>query len=236
MVYRDSDAKVTTSIKAWQRKSNNYIDDAEVDVQRRIAGGFDLGFYYRQMMGQSSLDTTWTYRQGTHAFGAQAAPEEAFNEGSSRMRTLAADTTLAHPFQIGSNKLKYTANWRAQWERNSGTTYLLASDRFSIGGRGTVRGYDNASLSAENGYFIRQDLNITIPGTQLDAYIGYDYGHVHGASDVYLAGHHLAGAALGVRGKAGDFNFDVFWATPTSKPVFFKSAGYVLGFTLTYNF
>ncbi len=47
MVYRDSAAKVTTSVKAWQRKSNNYIDDAEVDVQRRLVGGFDLGLYYR---------------------------------------------------------------------------------------------------------------------------------------------------------------------------------------------
>jgi hemolysin activation/secretion protein len=235
MVYRDSTVKVTTSVKAWQRKSSNFIDDAEVDVQRRIAGGFDLGVYYRQLLGQSSLDTTWTYRQGTHAFGAMPAPEEKFLEGSSRMRTLNADTTLTHPFQIGDKKLKYTANWRAQWERGAGTDALLASDRFAIGGRGTVRGYD-VGLSAENGYFIRQDLAITIPNTQADAYIGYDYGHVHGASDIYLAGKHLTGAALGLKGKAGKVNFDVFWATPISKPRAFRSAGQTAGFSTTYNF
>jgi hemolysin activation/secretion protein len=240
MVYRDSTAKVTTSLKAWQRKSNNYIDDAEVDVQRRIVGGFDLGLYYRQLLGQSSIDTTWVLRQGTNAFGSMPAPEELFGEGSSRMRMLTADTTLTHPFQISDKKLKYTANWRAQWERNKGTDYLLAADRFAIGGRYTVRGYDNASLSAENGYFIRQDLAITIPTTQVDFYVGYDYGQVFGASDVFLAGKHLTGAALGFRGRAGNANsnlsFDVFWATPISKPDAFRSAGQVTGFTATYNF
>jgi hemolysin activation/secretion protein len=235
MVYRDSTAKVTTSLKAWQRMSNNYIDDAEVQVQRRIAGGFDLGLFYRQLMGQSSLDTTWTYRQGTNAFDSLPAPEDKFNEGSSRMRILTSDTTLTHPFQLGDNKLKYTAHWRAQWERNAHTDYLLASDRFAIGGRGTVRGFD-VGLSAENGFVIRQDLAITLPTTQIDFYVGYDYGYVHGASDVFLAGKHLTGAALGFKGRAGSFNFDVFWATPISKPTAFRSAGQVAGFSATYNF
>jgi hemolysin activation/secretion protein len=240
MVHRDSAAKVTASLKAWQRKSNNYIDDAEVDVQRRITGGFDLALYYRQLLGQSSVDTTWTYRQGTNAFGSMPAPEELFNEGSSRMRILMADTTLTHPFQIGDKKLKYTANWRAQWERSPSTDYLLAADRFAIGGRYTVRGYDNTSLSAENGYVIRQDIAITMPTTQVDFYLGYDYGQVFGASDVLLSGKHLTGAALGFRGRVGEaisnVSFDVFWATPISKPDAFRSAGQVTGFTITYNF
>ncbi len=240
MVYRDATAKVTASLKAWQRKSNNYVDDAEVDVQRRIVGGFDLGMYYRQLLGSSSIDTTWTYRQGTPAFGSMPAPEELFNEGNSRMRILMADTTLTHPFQVADKKLKYTLNWRAQWEREPGTDYLLAADRFAIGGRYTVRGYDNASLSAENGFVLRQDFAITIPGSQVDAYLGYDYGHIFGASDVYLSGKHLTGAAIGLRGRIGDaasnWNFDLFWATPISKPDNFKSVGQVTGFTLTYNF
>jgi hemolysin activation/secretion protein len=240
MVHRDSTAKVTASLKAWQRKSNNYIDDAEVDVQRRVTGGFDLGVYYRQLLGQSSIDTTLTYRQGTPAFGSLPAPEELFNEGSSRMRLLMADLTLAHPFQVGDKKLRYTNNYRAQWERNPTTDYLLAGDRFAVGGRFTVRGFDNASLSAENGFLIRQDLTITIPATQVDFYLGYDYGKVYGVSDIYLSGKHLTGAAIGFRGRVGgptsNLSFDLFWATPISKPDNFKSAAQVTGFTATYNF
>jgi hemolysin activation/secretion protein len=236
MIYRDATAKVTTTLRAWQRKSNNFIDDAQVDVQRRISGGFDGSLYYRQLFGRASLDTTWTYRQGTHAFGTMPAPEELFNEGSSRMRILLADTTVTNPFQVGEKKLKYTANWRAQWERNPGTNYLLAADRFAIGGRFTVRGFDNVTLAAENGYFLRQDLALTVPNTSIETYLGYDHGKVFGVSDVNLAGKHLTGAVLGLRGRAGSFNFDVFWATPISKPELLKTAGQVTGFTATYNF
>ncbi len=146
------------------------------------------------------------------------------------MRILMADTTLTHPFQMGDKKLKYSVNWRAQWERNPNTDYLLAGDRFAVGGRYTVRGFDNASLAAENGFLLRQDLAITILGTQIDVYIGCDYGQVFGASDVVLASKHLTGAALGLRGKAGNFSFDAFVATPVSKPDVFKSAWQVTGF------
>lgn len=242
MVYRDDTSKVTASLKAWQRKSNNYIDDAEVEVQRRVTAGFDFAVYWRELIGQSSLDTTWTYRQGTNAFGSRPAPEEMFNQGSSRMRTLTADTTATIPFQFNGKKFKYSANWRAQWELTPETDYLLGQDMFGIGGRYSVRGYENASLAAENGYFIRQDLALTIPETQIDAYAGYDYGQVYGASAAYLSGKNLTGAAIGLRGRISsstskaNLNFDVFWATPLNKPENFRSPAQVAGFTLTYNF
>ena len=36
MIARDADSKTSVSGKAWQRLTNNYIDNLEVDVQRRI--------------------------------------------------------------------------------------------------------------------------------------------------------------------------------------------------------
>jgi hemolysin activation/secretion protein len=49
MLYRDATTKNTASLKAWQRKSNNYIEDAEVTVQRTVVGGFDAALDYRQV-------------------------------------------------------------------------------------------------------------------------------------------------------------------------------------------
>jgi len=239
LFYRDASVKSTASLKAWQRRSNNYINDAEVDVQRTVVGGFDAGLNYRQVWGQKSLDSTWTYRQGTNAFGTLPNPAELFNQGSSRDRTLNTDTILTIPFKAADKDWKYNTEWRAQWARNPQTNYLLPANQFVIGGRYTVRGY-NISLAAENGFLLRNDLGITIPSTQVEAYIGYDYGQVGGASSPLLVGQFLAGAALGLRGRIGtpqqNLNFDVFVATPTSKPQLFVAAPSVTGFTMTYNF
>jgi hemolysin activation/secretion protein len=48
---------------------------------------------------------------------------------------------------------------------------LLPVDQFAIVGRYTVRGY-TTSHAAENGFFIRNDLGITIRKIQLEAYVG----------------------------------------------------------------
>jgi hemolysin activation/secretion protein len=237
MLHRDAMAKVIASYKLWQRKSNNYIDDSEIDVQRRITAGYDVGLYYRTLIDQakqSSFETTWTYREGTKAFGAMPAPEEAFDEGTARPRLLLADASLNLPFQIDQQKFKYTANWRAQWNR----TKLLASDRFAIGGRYTVRGFD-VGLAAERGYVLKQDFAWTIPTTQTELYLGVDYGQVGGDATAFLAGTSLTGMALGWKGKwtqASNLYFDVFWAQPLNKPATFNSAGQTAGASATWNF
>lgn len=237
MLHRDAMAKVTASYKLWQRKSNNYIDDAEIDVQRRITAGYDIGLFYRTLLNQtqqSSLETNLTYREGTKAFGAMPAPEEAFDEGTARPRLFLADATLNQPFQIDQQKFKYTVNWRAQWNR----TKLLAADRFAIGGRYTIRGFD-VGLAAERGYVIRQDLGWTIPTTQTELYLGVDYGQVGGDATAFLAGTSLTGMAIGWKGKwtqASNLYFDVFWGQPLNKPAAFRSAGQTAGLSATWNF
>jgi hemolysin activation/secretion protein len=237
MVYRDAASKTTLSYKLWQRKSNNYIDDAEIDVQRRTTAGYDVGVFYRTLIDQakqSSFEGSLTYREGTKAFGAMPAPEELFDEGTARPRLFLVDMTLTQPFQIDSQKFKYTANLRAQHNR----TKLLPADRFAIGGRYTVRGFD-AGLAAERGFVIRQDFAWTIPTTQSELYLGIDYGHVEGESAALLAGTSLSGMALGWKGKwaqSSKLSFDVFWASPMNKPSSFRAAGQTAGFSVTYNF
>ena len=41
LVFRDGTQKFNLAVRAFQRKSSNYIDDTEVNVQRRVVGGWD---------------------------------------------------------------------------------------------------------------------------------------------------------------------------------------------------
>jgi len=88
------------------RTSQNFIDDTEVRVQRRRTAGWELGLNHREFFGSSTLDLSVNQRQGTGAFGARHAPEELFDEGTSRMRLTTTDMQLTIPFNAANQSLR----------------------------------------------------------------------------------------------------------------------------------
>ena len=233
LVYRDAARKTTLSLRAFQRTSNNFIDDTEVDVQRRRVGGFEAGVSHREFIGAGTLDANLAYKRGTGAFGSLPAPEEAFDEGTSRLRITTADLSFNTPFKALDQRLRYTGMLRAQFNH----TRLTPQDRFAIGGRYTVRGFDGeSSLSAERGWLLRNELSAALGGSGQEVYAGLDYGRVGGPSSELLVGRILAGAVLGLRGSVKALQYDVFVGKPVSKPTGFKNASATAGFSLNYSF
>jgi len=233
LVYRDQKNKTTLSVRAFQRQSRNFIDDTEVQVQHRAVGGWEAAVAQRVFMGAATLDAGAAFRQGTGAFGAMAAPEEAFGEGTSRFRLITADLNLNAPFDLAGQKLRYSGNWRAQWNH----TPLTPQDRFAIGGRYTVRGFDGeSSLSAERGWLLRQEVAVALGASGHELYLGVDHGEVGGPSSQFLIGRRLTGAVLGLRGGAKGWNYEVFAGRPLKKPHGFRTASTTAGFSLSLSF
>lgn len=232
VVYRDASRKVTASLRSYLKTSKNFIDDTEIEVQRRRMAGWEAGVAHREFMGAATLDLDLAYRRGTGAFDAMPAPEEAFGEGTARPKIVTADAVFNIPFKLGAQPLRYSGAWRAQWNR----TPLVPQDRFSIGGRYTVRGFDGeTTFSAERGWLVRNDLGLTLGGSGQELYFGLDYGRVGGTSSELLIGRHLAGAVLGLRGGYKGVQYDVFSGGPVDKPGRFE-AGNALGFNLVYQY
>ncbi|WP_241070351.1 ShlB/FhaC/HecB family hemolysin secretion/activation protein [Achromobacter insuavis] len=232
LVYRDASRKTSLYGRGWMRRSGNFIDDTEIQVQRRRAGGWELGLAHREYLGQSTLDASLAYRRGTGAFHAMAAPEEDFGEGTSRMRLINAEARLLLPFRVGSQRVRYIAIGQAQWNR----TPLVPQDRFSIGGRYTVRGFDGElTLMGERGWVWRNEISLLL-GADHELYFGADYGHVSGPSTRWLQGRNLAGTAIGLRGDAAGFHWDLFIGTPLSRPKGFQTDSLTTGFTLGWSY
>ncbi len=233
LVYRDASRKTTLSLKAFQRRSNNFIDDTEVEVQRRAVGGWELAAGHKEFIGQATLEGNLAYKRGTGAFGSLPAPEEAFGEGTSRFAVVNADASLNVPFKIAEIGMRYSATWRLQHDR----TALTPQDRFAIGGRYTVRGFDGeSSLSAERGWLLRNELSTALGATGQEVYIGLDHGEVGGPSSEFLVGKHLTGAVVGVRGSFKKLQYDFFIGAPVKKPEFFRTASSTLGVSLSASF
>ncbi|WP_219212063.1 ShlB/FhaC/HecB family hemolysin secretion/activation protein [Variovorax boronicumulans] len=236
LLYRDQRRKTTLALRAFRRASFNFIDDTEIEVQRRVVGGWELGLNHREFLGAATLDANLQYRRGTGAFGARPAPEEFFGEGTSRFGLVAADASLNLPFQLADQKLRYSALWRAQWNR----TPLTPQDRFAIGGRYTVRGFDGeTSLMAERGWLIRNDLGWALGQSGAELYVGIDHGEVGGGSSQFLLGKRLTGAVLGLRGTTNalqGLSYDLFVGTPLRKPEGYRTAHFTGGFNLNFSF
>lgn len=245
LVYRNSTNKSTVSVKGFFRKSNNFIDDTEVEVQRRRTAGWELGINQSWYLGQNVLDYNLAYRRGTGAQDALAAPEQNFGEGTSRMEMLIGDLSLTVPFAVpmpwGRQALQYSANLRGQ----ANYTPLTPQDRFSIGSRFTVRGFDGQqTLIADHGWLIRNELIAPIAASGQALYWGLDYGEVGGQSSEFLVGKTLAGTVIGLRGNGqatglkalSGFNYEVFIGKPINKPKGFVTHDTTAGFNLSWSY
>lgn len=232
-IQRDGNSKTSVSLAAFRRRSDNFINDTEVEVQRRRTGGWQAAVAHRRYFGSATLDAGVSHKRGTGAFGAIAAPEQAFGEGTSRFALTTAELTLNVPFTLAGRSLRYQGNWRGQ----ANHTRLTPEDQFLLGGRYTVRGFDGEMiLLAERGWLLRNDLGLALGGEGTEAYVGMDYGEVAGPSSDLLLGKRLAGAVVGVRGSFKGLGYDVFAGTPIKKPAGFATAGTTAGFNLNYGF
>lgn len=237
LIYRDQSRKTTVAVKAFRREARNFIEDTEVPVQHRVVGGWEGSLNHKEFIGDATLEGTLAYKRGTGGYGSIPATEEQFGEGTSRMKLYTAELSLNAPFKLGDQKLRYSGLIRAQWNN----TPLTPQDRFAIGGRYTVRGFDGeTSLLGDRGMLIRNDIGWALPWKDgqsgAEMYVGADYGQVGGRSTVDLLGRHLAGAVIGVRGSWSKLSYDFFVGAPISKPQGYRTAKVTAGFNLNASF
>lgn len=233
-LYRDDKHKFTVKTALWHKATKNYINDAEINVQRRKTSGWTLGISQRSYFELGTLSSSLAYKRGTRAFGAISAPEELFNEGTAKMKILTADINWHMPFHLGRQSFSWNSNFHGQWNKNR----LTPQDKISIGGRYSVRGFNGEkTLTGERGWFLRNSVSWHYkPAQQL--YLALDMGRVSGYSSQYLPGKSLAGFALGLKGqfkKKGQWYYDVFVGSPVHQPEQFNADSVVAGFNFSYS-
>jgi hemolysin activation/secretion protein len=234
LFYRDQFSKDSVQFRTARRWSHSYVDDTEVDVQKRDTTLAEIALIHKHNIGQAQIDTTLAYRKGVSWFGAQSDPAD-LPDTSPRynysLETL--DFTLSVPFRLTERPFSYSATIRAQ----NTNSPLYVDEMFSIGNRWTVRGFDGElPLSAERGFFLRNEIDMPIADTMQSVYAGLDYGKVYGENVATLLGDHLAGAVLGLRGNmVRGLVYEIFAGWSIYKPQDYPTAKPATGFNLTYQ-
>lgn len=242
---RDATSKTTASVKGFVRQSNNYIADLEVLVQRRRTAGWEAGLQHLHYFEAGTLTAQMAYRHGTGAFGAEQAPEELTGQGTGRMRLTTGLLHWAMPLNTSGHPWQYST--QVQWQ--SAQTRLTPQDRFCLGSRATVRGFDGQqTLCGDRGQLWRQELATGLPlavhetlpiSKGMQVYAALDAGRTTtpGQDGAYR----LSGMAVGLRGAhqvndAYPLQWDVFVGKPLSRPDGFTTAAHTAGFSLRAEF
>lgn len=228
LLYRNANQKTTASVQLLNNQSNYYLNDTEIQLQKREVTHFITRLNHRRYIGRSIVDAMVGYQRNTSWFGAKQQAGT-----SSQNRIVSLDVSATIPFTLLGQSMSYQPRYQQQYTPDR----LATQDQFSIGNRWTVRGFDGeTNLSANKGYYLRNDINLNLPKLKQQAYVGVDYGKVSGGGNSGFATGHLAGGVIGVRGLLGPISYDAFAGVPLSKPDNFNTSSVSLGFTLQWQF
>jgi len=210
IIHRDSKSKTFATVGGYHGNSKNFFDDIEIEVQRRRFAGWKAGVTHQRQTSLGEFNASMQYQRGTGAFSAIAAPESFISEAESQPSILEAQLNLRSPFYISDVSYQYNLQWRGQYSPD----VLIPQDRFSIGGRYTLKGSsEEQSLSGEKGMLLQQEIARILPlpnQMTLMPYVTVDQGWVDGDSTQFLAGKYLLSSSLGARLYASNISIDGF--------------------------
>ena len=228
---RDQISKNSIFFRLWEKENKNYIEDYELDNQRKKTAGYEIGLSSQIFIENGHVVFGATYKKGTGARGALRAPQEDYNDGTNRFEIISVD------FNFNKSSLNvpltYDFKFHGMWNNRP----LTMQERLNIGGYYTVRGFDGEmSLVGDRGYYIRNTLEYGISNNHF-MYAAFDFGKVSGKSSNYMTDNTLVGYGIGLKGYfKRKLQYDIFLGFPLNKPEFFETDKNVLNFNLTYNF
>ncbi|MEQ2024912.1 ShlB/FhaC/HecB family hemolysin secretion/activation protein [Xenorhabdus szentirmaii] len=240
VLHRNASAKTTLTYGVNVRQTRNYIKQTEIENQKRRTSSWSLGVNHRHYLNSAVLDAGVRYQKGTRWFGALPAFEERHDPASPDYATAKAEiiqlsASLTTPFTLAKAPFEHRIDYLKQWSN----TPLTPQDQFSIGNRWTVRGFDGErTLSASEGWTLRNTLSWKTPLPAQYLYVGADYGRVGGQGADRIIGRTLAGGVIGVKGNIRPANlaYDVSVGTPFSKPDGFKTDRAYVGFSVNWQY
>lgn len=227
LYHRDQISKNSIFFRLWEKENKNYIEDYELDNQRKKTAGYEIGLSSQIFIENGHVVFGATYKKGTGARGALRAPQEDYN----RFGIISVDFNFNKSSSIVP--LTYDFKFHGMWNNRP----LTMQERLNIGGYYTVRGFDGEmSLVGDRGYYIRNTLEYGISNNHF-MYAAFDFGKVSGKSSNYMTDNTLVGYGIGLKGYfKRKLQYDIFLGFPLNKPEFFETDKNVLNFNLTYNF
>ncbi|GFZ93220.1 transporter [Dyella caseinilytica] len=235
LLYRDQHSKTTAELHVGKRLAHSYIEDVELDSQRRNMSTLEAAIAQRRYIGNAQLDLRLAERFGVPWFGGEHDPaDHRPDDPTFRYHLTTLDASLTQPFTLGKQPVQWTSEFHGQYTDN----HLYGSEYIGIGGRYTVRGFDgDQTLAAAKGWYWRNTLSLPVGHWPFVFYAGIDAGRVSGPGTDYIPGNTaLSGGFFGLRGIYRQLSWDAFIGKALHGGDLVPNARPASGFQLVYSF
>lgn len=226
VVFRGQDSKASLEGALIHKETRNFIADTLLETQSRKLSIAGLTLRHSTRLGGGTFNASAGYEQGLRILGAKKDHQIAANDPRAQFHKWSADVSYARPFQAGERNFNASTSVSGQWSPHT----LFGSERVSVGGLSSVRGFKEENASGDVGGYLRNELSWYAPksgvGTldkafgQIAPYAAIDAGWIKSDPAEDREGGTLSGWAVGLRTLGGIVTLDITWAEPISMPGF----------------
>lgn len=215
VLFRNGDIKTAASLGLTHRINRNKLNDVLLETSSRKLSSVSLGINHTQKIASGVATFNPTFTQGVPWFGAEDDNDKQGDVPKAEFRKWSVSGSFQRPL---TEKLWWLSSLYFQWSPDR----LYGSERLTLGGETSVRGYKEQYISGDNGGYWRNEVNyslFTLPVLgQIGAIAAFDGGWLKQDSvDRYASGT-LWGAALGLTSSGRWFSSQFTVGTPVNYP------------------
>ncbi|WP_330984957.1 MULTISPECIES: ShlB/FhaC/HecB family hemolysin secretion/activation protein [Enterobacterales] len=195
VLFRNGDIKTGVSVGLSHRINRNYLDDILLQSSSRKLTSLLFGVNHTQKILGGVATLNPTFSRGMPWFDAENDGNKNGDLPKAQFRKWSLNASYQRPV---ADNLWWLASAYGQWTPDR----LYGSERMTIGGESSVRGFKEQSISGDNGAYWRNELNytlFTLPVIgQVNALAAIDGGWLHSDRLDPYAGGTLWGTAAGL--------------------------------------
>jgi hemolysin activation/secretion protein len=236
VAYRDQDQKLTLLAAINRKGTRNYLADSFLEVSSRNLTIADADATWQKQLSWASANLGLGFSQGLRELNAKADPEgTGVVSPHAQGAKVRYSGGLAVPFSLLGQNVTFTSQATGQFALEP----LYGSEQITLGSFYTVRGFNRNSLSADRGWYVRNELSTALPALPfIDVtprpFVAFDGGRVEGFKTIRDA--NLTGVAGGLRVSGGHVSGELSVAKSLSTPVSLPHEPAQFSATLTASF
>lgn len=215
VVFRNGDIKTALSAGVTQRSSRNWLNDAPLKSSTRNLSSLQLGINHTQKMFGGVATFNPGYSHGMPWFNAETDEEKIGDVPRAEFRKWNLSASFQRPV---THDLLWLTSLYGQWSPDR----LYGSERLTLGGESSVRGFKEQYLSGDNGGYWRNELNyplFTLPVLgQISATVALDGGWLEKDRFDKFASGTLWGTAASLSSAGRWFASQITAGTPLAYP------------------
>lgn len=196
VLFRNGDIKTGASVGLSLRNGRNFLNDVLLESSSRKLTSLLFGLNHTQKILGGVATLNPTFSRGMPWFGAESDGTKNGDLPKAEFRKWSLNASFQRPV---SENLWWLISAYGQWTPDR----LYGSERMTIGGESSVRGFKEQSISGDNGAYWRNELNdtlFTLPLIgQVSTLVAIDGGWIHTDRLESYASGTLWGTAVGLR-------------------------------------